>query len=143
MTTDQQVRSTAVRPARCEELLTQLRDEERGAERDRASLLARKEALELGLRRKDAAAAILAAERMDAHAAATEPRGKPGTSNTTFAAFDEESRKALQSQATQVSEGLAAPRTLLLLLGLLAVVLGVVAAAASWLGVSQRLEEYR
>ena len=76
-------------------------------------------------------------------AAATGTPQKPGPSNTAFAAFDTESNAALKDQAAKVSDGLAAPRTLLLLLGLLAVVLGLVAAAASFLGVSQRLEEYR
>ena len=41
--------------------LVQLRQDEREAERDRAALAARKEALELGLTRKDGAAALLAA----------------------------------------------------------------------------------
>ena len=44
-----------------EQRLERLLAEEQAAERDRVSLLARKEALELGLRRKDGAAALLAA----------------------------------------------------------------------------------
>ncbi len=44
-----------------EQRLTALRDEEQGADRERAALAARKEALELGLSRKDAASALLAA----------------------------------------------------------------------------------
>jgi len=44
-----------------EERLERLRDDERSAERERASLVARTEALGLGLRRKDGAAAVLAA----------------------------------------------------------------------------------
>jgi len=44
-----------------EQRLAKLRDEAQSAERDRAALLARKEALELGLSRKDGAGALLAA----------------------------------------------------------------------------------
>jgi hypothetical protein len=75
--------------------------------------------------------------------AATAPAGAAGGSNTAFATFDAESEQSLQAEAAGVSSGLSGPGTLLLVLGLLALVLGVVAAAASWLGVSQRLEEYR
>nr|WP_255430006.1 chromosome segregation protein SMC [Streptomonospora sp. PA3] len=42
--------------------LNELRETERGAERERAALAARKEALEMGLNRKDGAAALLAAQ---------------------------------------------------------------------------------
>ncbi len=44
-----------------EERLTKARDEARQADRDRASLLARRDALEMGLDRKDGAGALLAA----------------------------------------------------------------------------------
>ncbi|MBA2574231.1 MAG: chromosome segregation protein SMC, partial [Nocardioidaceae bacterium] len=44
-----------------EDRLAKLRDEAQSAERDRAALVARKEALELGLSRKDGASALLAA----------------------------------------------------------------------------------
>ncbi len=47
--------------AEADERLHRLRDDERSAERERASLVARTEALGLGLRRKDGAAAVLAA----------------------------------------------------------------------------------
>jgi len=47
--------------AAAEDLVAALRDEERDAERERAGLLARKEALEMGLSRKDGAGAVLAA----------------------------------------------------------------------------------
>ena len=53
--------STALGEA--EQRLERLLAEEQSAERDRVSLVARKEALELGLRRKDGAAALLAADR--------------------------------------------------------------------------------
>jgi chromosome segregation protein len=47
--------------AAAEAALNELRDTERTAERERAALAARKEALEMGLNRKDGAAALLAA----------------------------------------------------------------------------------
>ncbi len=51
----------ALRLAAADELVEQLHGEERGAERDRAALVARKEALELGLAPKDGGGALLAA----------------------------------------------------------------------------------
>ncbi len=51
----------ALRLAAAEEKVTALRQEERDAERERAALTARKEALELGLARKDGAGTLLAA----------------------------------------------------------------------------------
>ncbi|MBA2768441.1 MAG: chromosome segregation protein SMC, partial [Sporichthyaceae bacterium] len=52
----------ALRLAAAEERLLGLRREEQTAERERAALLARKEALEIGLARKDGPGAVLAAE---------------------------------------------------------------------------------
>ncbi|HSA51822.1 MAG TPA: AAA family ATPase [Yinghuangia sp.] len=49
------------RLAQAEELLAEARDAEKEAERERAAVTARKEALELGLNRKDGAGALLAA----------------------------------------------------------------------------------
>ncbi len=51
----------ALRLAAAEERLAELRDEERTAERERAALVARTEALEIGLSRKDGTGALLAA----------------------------------------------------------------------------------
>ncbi|WP_434581905.1 chromosome segregation protein SMC [Carbonactinospora thermoautotrophica] len=58
---DQMYGEAAERLAQVEERLGELRAAERDAERERAALTARKEALELGLRRKDGAGALLAA----------------------------------------------------------------------------------
>ncbi|HTE72605.1 MAG TPA: chromosome segregation protein SMC [Actinomycetes bacterium] len=51
----------ALRLAAAEDRLAELREEERAAERERAALVARKDALEMGLARKDASGALLAA----------------------------------------------------------------------------------
>jgi chromosome segregation protein len=51
----------ALRLAAADERLAELREEERAAERERAALVARKDALEMGLARKDASGALLAA----------------------------------------------------------------------------------
>jgi chromosome segregation protein len=51
----------ALRLAAAEDRLAELREEERAAERERAALVARKDALEMGLSRKDASGALLAA----------------------------------------------------------------------------------
>ena len=51
----------ALRLAAADEKVTALREEERAAEQQRAALVARKEALELGLARKDGAGTLLAA----------------------------------------------------------------------------------
>ena len=74
---------------------------------------------------------------------ATGPTGKQGSSNAAFAAFDAAVERDLRDGSQAVADGLGGPGPLLLLLGLAALVIGLLAAAASWLGVSQRLEEYR
>ena len=51
----------ALRLAAADDKVAALRDEERAAERERAALVARKDALELGLARKDGAGTVLAA----------------------------------------------------------------------------------
>jgi chromosome segregation protein len=51
----------ALRLAAADDRLAELREEERAAERERAALVARKDALEMGLARKDASGALLAA----------------------------------------------------------------------------------
>ncbi|HEU5331663.1 MAG TPA: chromosome segregation protein SMC [Actinocrinis sp.] len=58
---DAEVESATEAVATAEDRLTALRAAERDAERERAALAARKEALELGLNRKDGAGALLAA----------------------------------------------------------------------------------
>jgi hypothetical protein len=67
----------------------------------------------------------------------------PGSVNALFAAFDSVTHRALQRQAAAVSDGLASNHALLVVLGWAALLLGVAAAGASWLGTSLRLEEYR
>jgi hypothetical protein len=66
-----------------------------------------------------------------------------GTSSTTFVAFDEASAAALSDRAAAVDSGLQAPRTTLIILGWLVLVLGLFAAGSGYTGLAQRLEEYR
>jgi len=66
-----------------------------------------------------------------------------GSVNADFAAFDRASSPVLNEQAAAVDDGLGGTHTLLIVLAWVALLLGVVAAGASWLGVSLRLEEYR
>ena len=66
-----------------------------------------------------------------------------GDSNPAFAAFDKASGDELAVQSQAVDAGLSGTRVLLLVLGWLTLGLGLIAAAAGWFGVSQRLEEYR
>jgi hypothetical protein len=67
----------------------------------------------------------------------------PGTVNTTFDGFNTKTSDALKEQAGLVDSGLKTGRLGLQLLGWIAIVAGVLAAVASWAGISQRLEEYR
>jgi hypothetical protein len=66
-----------------------------------------------------------------------------GSSNTAFQAFNTKTASALTNQANQVSQDLNSPHLILVLLGWLTLLLGLVAAVSAWLGVAQRLEEYR
>lgn len=65
------------------------------------------------------------------------------SANARFEAFDAATAPVLRQEATTVHDGLGADRVWLFVSGWLAAVLGALAAAAAWLGVSQRLEEYR
>jgi hypothetical protein len=67
----------------------------------------------------------------------------PNSANAKFDTFAATTRHALDEQAAAVADRLASARTLLLVTGLLTLLLGVLAAAAAWWGVSLRLEEYR
>jgi hypothetical protein len=76
-------------------------------------------------------------------AAAKATSTAPGTVNTLFAAFDQGTRPALDTQATAVRDGLNGTQGALTTIGWLVLLLGVAAAGATWLGISLRLEEYR
>jgi hypothetical protein len=65
------------------------------------------------------------------------------STNALFTAFEEATDPVLERESAAVSDGLGTGRGWLLLGGWLVGVFGVVAAATSWIGVSQRLEEYR
>lgn len=66
-----------------------------------------------------------------------------GSVNTLFASFDQATRPALATQATAVEDGLSGSHGALVVLGWLALLLGIVAAGLAWAGISLRLEEYR
>jgi hypothetical protein len=76
-------------------------------------------------------------------AATSATRTTPGSVNALFAAFDQATRPALATRATAAEDGLSGSNGALVVLGWLALLLGLVAAGLSWLGVSLRLEEYR
>jgi hypothetical protein len=63
--------------------------------------------------------------------------------NATFNAFDAGSGKVLTASSHATSDSLDAPRTWLLFVGWLGLLLGIAAAVSAWWGVSLRLEEYR
>ena len=100
-------------------------------------------------------AGLAAWDRVHANVVAADGRGDwkaardlavnldPADSNPAFAAFDTTSGDELAVQAQAVDAGLSGTRVLLIVLGWLTLGLGLVAAAAGWFGVSQRLEEYR
>jgi hypothetical protein len=67
----------------------------------------------------------------------------PNSANAKFATFAATTRQALGEQAEAVADRLASSRTVLLITGWLTLLVGVLAAAAGWWGVSLRLEEYR
>ena len=64
-------------------------------------------------------------------------------SNAAFDRFTQSSAQALDGQATAAADGLAFAHTALVWAGWVTLLLGIVAAVASWLGISQRLAEYR
>jgi hypothetical protein len=65
------------------------------------------------------------------------------SSNTTFNTFDANSGAALTSSSRTAADSLDAPRTWLVLIGWLGLLVGIAAAVSAWWGVSLRLEEYR
>jgi hypothetical protein len=67
----------------------------------------------------------------------------PNSANAKFGTFAATTQQALAEQAGSVSDRLASSRTVLLITGWLTLLLGVLAAAVAWWGVSLRLEEYR
>jgi hypothetical protein len=74
---------------------------------------------------------------------ATGAAGTNSPSNRAFATFETLTGDELDRQAAAVGNDLGRGGWLLVVLALLALVVGVLAAAASWMGLSQRLEEYR
>ena len=69
---------------------------------------------------------------------------RPASPNATFDAFDTASSDAArQRPADDASRRLAAPDGWLALAGAIGLLVGLLAAASSWWGISQRLEEYR
>ena len=76
-------------------------------------------------------------------AAAQASSTESGSVNALFTAFDDATRPALDRQAAAVDDGLSGAHTALVVLAWLALLLGIVAAGAAWLGISMRLEEYR
>jgi CHASE3 domain sensor protein len=69
--------------------------------------------------------------------------GQTVDSNTVFATFDTVSKQELDRQAADVDAGLSGSRMSLVILGWLTLIFGLLAALASYSGVSQRLGEYR
>jgi hypothetical protein len=67
----------------------------------------------------------------------------PTSANATFNAFDARSGAALTSSSSAATDSLDAPRTWLLFVGWLGLLVGIAAAVSAWWGVSLRLEEYR
>jgi len=67
----------------------------------------------------------------------------PTSANATFNAFDASSGTALASSSRTATDSLDAPRTWLVLIGWLGLLVGIAAAVSAWWGVSLRLEEYR
>jgi membrane protein required for beta-lactamase induction len=74
---------------------------------------------------------------------ATGPATTAGTSNQAFTVFEQATREELDQQSAAVSSDLGGAGWLLLVLAALAILVGLLAAAGSWFGLSQRLEEYR
>jgi hypothetical protein len=99
----------------------------------------------------DYARAHVALRRLDdsgrweqAVAAATAPRAtSPASTTPPFKAFDTATHDLLVSTSGEAATRLAAPGRWLVLAGALGLLLGLLAAAASWWGVTQRLQEYR
>lgn len=88
--------------------------------------------------------ALTAAARKDwTRAAARASSTGPGSVNALFTAFDDATRPVLDRQVIAVDDGLSGANTALVVLAGLSVLLGLAAAAAGWLGISMRLEEYR
>jgi hypothetical protein len=66
-----------------------------------------------------------------------------GTSNFAFTTFESTTADQLEKESSAVDSELTSGSWLLVVLALLALLVGVLAAAGSWAGLSQRLEEYR
>jgi hypothetical protein len=91
----------------------------------------------------DARAAVNKESAIDWPTAASDASQADGKLNSTFNALDGTLESGLNAQAAGVDTGLSGSNTLLLIIGWLALVAGFLAAVAAWVGISQRLEEYR
>jgi hypothetical protein len=65
------------------------------------------------------------------------------TSNNAFTTFEKATKDQLDTKSAAVDSDLTSASWVLVVLALLALVVGALAAVASWTGLSQRLEEYR
>jgi len=74
---------------------------------------------------------------------ATAPATDKASSNSAFATFEDATRDKLAQESAAVDGNLTSGSWVLVVLAVLALLVGVLAAAASWIGLSQRLEEYR
>jgi hypothetical protein len=86
---------------------------------------------------------VNAGEVEEARQIAIGPVSRATSSNGAFRSFENGTEPVLTAQAGRVSSDLTNSSWLLLVLALLALAVGAFAAVASWIGVSQRLEEYR
>ena len=76
-------------------------------------------------------------------ALATGAETAKGTSNYAFKTFEDATAQKLEQESAAVDGDLTSGSWLLVVLSLVALVVGVLAAVASWVGLSQRLGEYR
>jgi hypothetical protein len=74
---------------------------------------------------------------------ATQDQSVQKSVNGTFNALETSTFAALSGEANLVDKGLASRYGLLVVTGWLTLVIGLIAAGAAWVGISQRLEEYR
>jgi hypothetical protein len=88
-------------------------------------------------------AAVRAADNGGKYEAAVAMATGNGAANAAFGEFETTSGRALTTQSTQLSDDLAHARFPLLVLSLLLLVAGVIAAIVARRGIAQRLQEYR
>jgi hypothetical protein len=91
----------------------------------------------------DVIAAVNKPDVPRALALATGAESTKGTSNSAFRTFEDVTAKRLAQESGAVDGNLTSGSWLLVVLGLVALVVGGLAAVASWIGLGQRLGEYR